>query len=245
LALTVATPGSRAMRKHATSHLSVMDMRSTMLVFGLVLLACSSADVSSSSVTEKLSGCHGQASSAEPSDGNYFLTSFGNSPSDNGQMSCGEDTQDGSWYYAASRQRYGCGAHIQIEANGNCVVAETDDYGPDECVETAAGGPIIDASPLVAEALFGVSGAGWSDHLAIHVTQVDSSTPLGACGGAPTPPQPAQCNSATLGMPVPEGTCVQSASDGNWYQCTSSGWESGGDTGSGPDGPCSATYPLG
>ena len=43
-------------------------------------------------------------------------------------MSCGEKTLHGSWYYAASRQRYGCGAHIQIEANGKCVVAEPDDY---------------------------------------------------------------------------------------------------------------------
>ena len=67
-------------------------------------------------------------------------------------MSCGEKTLHGSWYYAASRQRYGCGAHIQIEANGKCVVAETDDYGPDVCVENAAGRPIIDASPLVSRA---------------------------------------------------------------------------------------------
>ena len=29
-------------------------------------------------------------------------------------MSCGEKTLNGSWYYAASRQRYGCGSHIRI-----------------------------------------------------------------------------------------------------------------------------------
>ncbi len=117
----------------------------------------------------------------DPSSGDYYLTSFGSTPSDNGEMSCGEYTDDGSWYYAASRQRYGCGAHIQIEANGKCVVAETDDYGPDVCVERAAGSPIIDASPLVAEHLFGVSSAGWNDRLRITVTQVSSSTPLGPC----------------------------------------------------------------
>ena len=96
-------------------------------------------------------------------------------------MSCGEKTLHGSWYYAASRQRYGCGAHIQIEANGKCVVAETDDYGPDVCVENAAGRPIIDASPLVSEHLFGTQSAGWSDRYPIAVTLVAKSTPLGPC----------------------------------------------------------------
>src|SRR3954470_9522455 len=93
---------------------------------------------------EGLSGCRGVASAAKPASGNYFLTSFGFTSSDNGIMSCGDYTRNGSWYYAASRQRYGCGAHIQIEARGKCVVAQTDDYGPDVCVESAAGAPIID-----------------------------------------------------------------------------------------------------
>ena len=50
----------------------------------------------------------------------------------------------------------------------------------DACsVENAAGGPIIDASPLVSEHLFGTSSAGWSDHFAIEVTVVAATTPLG------------------------------------------------------------------
>ena len=109
-----------------------------------------------------------------------MLTSFGFG-ADAGKMSCGSDTKHGTWYYAASRQRYGCGAHIQIEGNGNCVVAQTDDYGPDACVERAAGAPIIDASPLVSEHLFGTRSAGWSDHFKIKVTPVPASTPLGPC----------------------------------------------------------------
>ncbi len=132
-------------------------------------------------VPESLHGCRGHASSSIPAAGNYYLTSFGNSPGDDGQMSCGEYTKHGSWYYAASRQRYGCGSHIRIEARGKCVVAETDDYGPDVCVENAAGKPIIDASPLVSKYLFGASSAGYSDHFAIHVTRVASNTPLGPC----------------------------------------------------------------
>lgn len=130
---------------------------------------------------ESLHGCRGHASSAVPASGHYFLTTFGASPGDDGRMSCGDFTRHGSWYYAASRQRYGCGSHIRIEANGRCVVARTDDYGPDVCVENAAGGPIIDASPLVARHLFGTSSAGWSDHLHITVHKVSSSTPLGPC----------------------------------------------------------------
>ena len=193
--------------------------------------------MSTARTEEGLSGCHGTASSSVPASGDYFLTSFGNSPSDDGTMSCGDKTLHGSWYYAASRQRYGCGSHIRIEANGRCVVAQTDDYGPDACVERAAGGDIIDASPLVAEHLFGVSSAGWSDHRRIHVTQVARTTPLGPCSGStPMPPPPgpppppsgaADCHSATLDRNVANGTCVQSASDAAWYKCENGAWLAG------------------
>jgi len=213
-------------------------------IASICLVACSSSDGQSAS--EDLSGCHGTASSSKPSSGDYYLTSFGFTSSDNGIMSCGEYTKNGSWYYAASRQRFGCGSRIQIEANGKCVVAETDDYGPDVCVENAAGRPIIDASPLVSEHLFGVKSAGWSDRYAIHVTEVDGSTPLGPCdSNAPPPPQSdVTCYSHTLGQDEPEGTCVQSASDQVWYQCTANGWVSGVDGDNGPIGPCTAEYPL-
>ncbi len=134
-----------------------------------------------------LSGCEGVASSAIPADGYYFLTTFG-AGSDSGVMSCGTDTDHGSWYSAASRQRYGCGAHLKLEASGRCVVAQADDYGPDVCVEEAAGGPILDASPLVSMALFGTSSAGWSDHFRVHVEPVDDAMPLGPClAGDPLP----------------------------------------------------------
>jgi hypothetical protein len=222
------------------------------LVASICLVACGSSSNwgdSQSSTSSDLSGCHGTASSSQPSDGDYYLTSFGFTSSDDGIMSCGEYTKDGSWYYAASRQRFGCGSRIQIEANGKCVVAETDDYGPDVCVESAAGKPIIDASPLVSEHLFGTKSAGWSDRYAIHVTQVDGSTPLGPCDSSsppppPPPPQSVTCYSHTLGQDEPEGTCVQSSSDNVWYQCTANGWVSGVDGDNGPIGACTAEYPL-
>ena len=226
----------------------------------LALAACGNSPDSAwtDSSSAPLSGCQGKASSAQPAGGAYYLTSFGFSPGDDGLMSCGELTKHGSWYYAASRQRFGCGARIQITANGKCVVAETDDYGPDVCVENAAGKPIIDASPLVSEHLFGTQSAGWSDRLAIQVVVVDGSTPLGVCDGSAAdagtdgaPPETdagvmggATCASATLGKTVSEGTCVQARSSSLWYQCTPGGWERGGDTGTGPLGPCTASYPL-
>ena len=171
-----------------------------------------------------LSGCAGQASSSIPSDGRYVLTSFGGG-SDDQAMSCGGQA-DGSWYYAASRQRYGCGAHLQVEANGKCVVVEADDYGPDTCVEDAAQMPILDASPVVAEYLFGDSGLGWSDGARVTVAEVASSTPLGPCADPSTPPPTTTtCSSSTLGRDVDAGTCVQSASDESWYQCTGGAWQ--------------------
>jgi hypothetical protein len=176
-----------------------------------------------------LVGCHGHASAEIPSDGRYVITTFGG-PGDNQPMSCGGQA-DGTWYYAASRQRYGCGSHIRIEANGKCVVAQTDDYGPDVCVENAASSPIIDVSPRVARDLFGVSGAGYSDHLKVTVTEVDVSTPLGPCTAAPPPPPPdmpppaaTTCHSSTLDRDVAEGTCVQAASDAAWYRCSAGAW---------------------
>jgi hypothetical protein len=170
------------------------------VVFGIALVTVAIAGCSargggegaSTVGNEDLSGCNGVASSTIPASHEYTLTSFGNSPSDNGEMSCGEYTNDGNWYYAASRQRYGCGSHVQVTANGKCVVVETDDYGPDVCVEAAADMAILDASQLVAEALFGTDSAGWSDGLHVIVTEVSKSTPLGPCAAvAPPPPPPA------------------------------------------------------
>ncbi|MGH7282279.1 MAG: hypothetical protein ACRELY_12185 [Polyangiaceae bacterium] len=166
-----------------------MNVRRVAFVPVLLFVAhCSSTpdESASSSSDSDLKNCHGKAASTIPDDGAYELTSFGG-PGESGIVSCGDYTKNGTWYYAASRQRYGCGAHIQIEANGKCVVAQTDDYGPDVCVESAAGKPIIDASPLVSKYLFGASSAGWSDHLAITVTEVDKSTPLGPCTAAADP----------------------------------------------------------
>jgi hypothetical protein len=215
----------------------------TVLAAGCGPMEVGDVGSSVSRTEEGLTGCVGKASSSVPASGDYFLTTFG-AGSDSGTMSCGDNTDHGSWYYAASRQRYGCGAHIQIEANGKCVIAQTDDYGPDVCVENAAGGPIIDASPLVAKVLFGGTSAGWSDHFRIHVTVVSKSTPLGPCtgGGGPMndpPPakDPASCYSSTLAKQMPTGTCVQSASDGNWYHCDNGSWDAG-ETG------CKSTYPF-
>ena len=182
-------------------------------------------------VESHLSGCHGHASATIPADGKYFITTFGG-PGDHQAMSCGGYASGTGWY-AASRQRYGCGAHLQVTANGKCAVVEAQDYGPDVCVENAAGKPILDVSPRLSSYLFGVSGAGWSDHMAITVAEVASSTPLGACSTTPPPPPPdptdpgnpgtttgASCASATLGRDVDDGVCVQAADDASWYQCT-------------------------
>jgi hypothetical protein len=247
-------------------------MRGTALLvvlasFSLTAVACGTgpdSGPSARSSSDALSGCNGTASSTLSPTGSYYLTSFGNTPSDNGTMSCGESTDDGTWYYAASRQRFGCGSHIQITANGKCVVAETDDYGPDVCVENAAGRPIIDASPLVAEHLFGTDSAGWSDHLAIQVVEVDASTPLGICDGNESGGSGSSgsssgsgsgsssgsssggtssgtgCYSDTLGKQMPANACVQSEYDSQWYQCDDGNWV---DRWTDPTA-CNGTYPL-
>jgi hypothetical protein len=200
----------------------------------LAFAACAAPEVDSGAsvnrFAEGLSGCHGHATTYVPASHDYVLTTFGASASDDGIMSCGSYTKHGSWYYAASRQRYGCGARVKVEAQGKCVVVQTDDYGPDECVEKAAGAPILDASPLVAMHLYGRGSAGWSDRLTVHVSPVAGATPLGPCDGGASqePPPPATgCYSSTLARQVEAGTCVQSAADGAWYHCQAGEWRPG------------------
>ena len=127
----------------------------------------------------RLRGCNGVASKAIPDDGKFLLTTFGG-PGDHQSMSCG-GYADGTTWYAASRQRYGCGTKLKMEANGKCVVVTALDYGPDVCVENAAGGPIMDVSPRVARHLFGSAEVGWSERRRVRVTRVSASTPLGPC----------------------------------------------------------------
>jgi hypothetical protein len=195
--------------------------------------------------TSHLSGCHGKASTSIPGDDSYVLTSFGG-PGDMQSMSCGGKA-DGKGWYAASRQRYGCGTKLMVQANGKCVVLAALDYGPDVCVENAAHAPILDVSPAASKLLFNSASAGWSDHFKVTVTEVSAGTPLGPCatGGEPPPPAGnttegdpgagsgssggtttagAACTSATLGRTVDDGTCVQAASDGLWYQCDNGAW---------------------
>ena len=165
--------------------------------------------------TDNLSGCKGKASAAIPSDDVYVMTTFGG-PGESGTMSCGTSTKNGSWYYAASRQRYGCKALIRIEGNGKCVIARTDDYGPDVCVEKAAGKPIIDVSPLVAKAIFGVSGLGWSDHRTVKVTEVSDSEPLGPCSVSnPDPGTGGSGGSGGSASGVSAGTMLTATGDVN------------------------------
>jgi hypothetical protein len=229
----------------------------------LLLVACT-ADVeitedtnatsgASVTYTSRLSGCHGQASTTIPSNGAYDLTSFGG-PGDEQSMSCGGQA-DGKGWYAASRQRYGCGAKLQVEANGKCVVLAALDYGPDVCVENAAHSPILDVSPAASKLLFNSSSAGWSDHFAVTVTEVSAGKPLGPCvAGTPPPPGTttegngsdsgsgmtqagAACSSATLGRDVDDGECVQAASNANWYKCDNGAWDSIAD-----DSSCDVSY---
>ncbi len=171
----------------------------------------------------RLKNCQGKAATSIPADGEYVITTFGG-PGDHQAMSCG-GYADGTTWYAASRQRYGCGAKLKIEANGKCAVVTALDYGPDICVENAAGSPIIDVSPLVGKELFGEAGLGYSDQRTVTVTEVDAATPVGKCTGAtPMPPTtPATCTSTTLDREVDTGTCVQ-AEDAKWYECEAGAW---------------------
>jgi hypothetical protein len=119
----------------------------------------------------------------------YGLTSFGGS-GDCQSVACGgSNSCDLQPWYSASSQRYGCNVKLQVTANGKCVVVETMDAGPASFVEADAGIAILDASPAVAQYLFGVSGGlGWSDNKdnpgKYNVNVTTTSLPLGPCDGS-------------------------------------------------------------
>lgn len=125
------------------------------------------------------------AVSSIPSNNRYYLTTFGGG-SDTQSVACGGRQADGTWYYLADAFRFGCRAKIRITnpANGKSVIAQVADVGPATWVEQNAGMPVIDASPLVSQYLFGTRSSGWSDRRVVTATPVDASAPLGPEGAS-------------------------------------------------------------
>lgn len=125
----------------------------------------------------------GGADAKIPDDHRYYITTFGGG-ADTQNVACGGPIADGSWYYLADKDRFRCGTHVRITdpASGRSVVAKVADVGPARWVERNAGGPIIDASPLVLRYLFGRM-YGWSDRVVVIAESVDPSTPLGPSSG--------------------------------------------------------------
>ncbi|MCK9462209.1 MAG: hypothetical protein M0R80_21490 [Proteobacteria bacterium] len=116
-----------------------------------------------------------------PADDLYVLTSFTGGES----MACG-GTATGDWYYSTSWVRWYCDAKLRITnpETGDCVVVQVADAGPASWVEDLAEMPIIDASTIVCEGLFGYSSCGWSDGFVVEAIQVGDDTPLGVEGCA-------------------------------------------------------------
>jgi hypothetical protein len=146
------------------------------------------------------------AVSSIPSDNGYYLTTF-----TGGTMSCGGQA-NGVDLYIADRQRFGCGTHVRVTnpANNKSCVTFVGDTGPNICVEEAAGKAVIDASPAIAEALFGHSSDGWSDHAAVIATE--TTDPIG-CGTAPSGcTSDSECNSGQTGT---QKICLSSGQCGD------------------------------
>jgi len=103
----------------------------------------------------------------KPHDHKYYLTEF-----DGSTCSCGQCHEYGE-YFAADRQRFGCGTHLHVCRNGKCVKLRVTDYGPSCFVERDAGRAVLDASPATCKELTGGSSCGWSDHFSITVTEAE------------------------------------------------------------------------
>jgi hypothetical protein len=178
-------------------------IRAVLCSLPLLALACSSgspADESEgqASRSEALEvggcGCIESGSCADrsysdvPVNGLYRFTTFGGPGG--GTMSCG-GVADGTWAYAAGRARFGCGAKLLIQKNGNRCVAQVADCGPNRCVEQAGCScgcgdhvPTLAVSPLIAKHLIGVSSTGWSEQIEVAASIVDDSSTIGCPGVA-------------------------------------------------------------
>jgi len=168
----------------------------------------------------------------------YGLTSFGG-PGDCQPFACtGADSCSSQPWYSASSQRYGCGVHLQVLANGKCLVVMTQDAGPASWVESDAGIAILDASPAVGEYLFGQSSLGWSDNkdnpgvYDVHVTV--TTAPLGPCGpgeGGGTPDAGASGGGSSDSGGGGAGS--GGGSDSGGPAGDGAGWSGGSDSGAG------------
>ena len=80
--------------------------------------------------------------------------------------------------------------------------------------------------------------------------QAPASTIAAMPGSAPDPTDSAGdtseggCYSGTLQEMVSARACVESKFDGLWFQCKEGKWYRGGDSVSGPYGPCTSHHPL-
>ena len=87
---------------------------------------------------------------------------------------------------------------------------------------------------------FEICGACAQSRRIQYANQVLAAWGSSTTSDPPPPPADTTCYSATLGRDMPSNACVQSAADGNWYQCSSGSWV---DRYSDPD-PCNGEYPL-
>jgi len=139
------------------------------------------------SVSACLARVGGLTDDRTPMDQGYVLTTFGGGADTQAVACAGAADADGTWYYVADAQRHPCGLRMRIvnPSRTRCVVAEVADIGPNACVEEAAGRPVVDASPLVAQVLFDVSSAGYSEGRELLAAPVGSANALGPCDLGP------------------------------------------------------------
>jgi len=149
--------------------------------------------------------CSGSYGTTKAANGNYDITAFGcwvdaaggvhTDPGDNCLPTCfsqakaaglclpGDSSaacEERITWFTADAARFGCLARLRITnpATGVSVVAVALDYGPSCSVEASVGKAVLDASGRVDRLLFGAD-QGASDRAAVHVVEVDPSTPLG------------------------------------------------------------------
>jgi hypothetical protein len=233
------------------SLLRSLGLACSALVVSTMLVACASEtpeetapaarpEVIGDSSEEQVGwSCNGLTSSKKPTDGRYYITSFGcwtdrygndrGDGADNCHPSCEAEARDlcgngVGWddcerkirWFTADADRFGCGAKLKVTnpTNGKSVIVAAIDRGPNCSVEKKVQHAVLDLSYEASIYLYGEEKSA-KEKAAVVVESVGASTTLGPVSGkAPATEEDAPQDE--LGCPVltyPSGVSLQTKKD--------------------------------
>jgi hypothetical protein len=155
----------------------------------------------------------------------------------------GVGTCSDSALWVAGPTRSYCGKTVKICKGGTCTNALVKDVSVSRDWEASNG---VMAALGLPHGLTGRCSGFGGGRVTVSTTSAPVSTPPVSASSSGREDEDGSCFSTTLSKTVPEKSCVESRSNGVWYQCKDGDWYRGveGDGASGPYGACAEKHPL-